>query len=177
METGQVDWSAAATTTSTTWTDYDITINTSSQMSIFYKITAVNMDDQESGYSNTVTTLGYWVPKIQSPSVVDNAILLPNATALLQNYPNPFNPETEIRFDLSRTFEGAVRLEILNVLGQPVRTLVAGHLPPGFHRRIWDGRDERGLRVASGIYFAKLIALPDDGREKLIAIRKMLLAQ
>jgi hypothetical protein len=73
---------------------------------------------------------------------------------LRQNYPNPFNAMTTIEIGLP--YAGSVRLEVYNLLGQRVRTLVDGSLAPGRHAIGWSGRDDGGGRVASGIYFYRL---------------------
>jgi alkaline phosphatase len=77
------------------------------------------------------------------------------ATALEQNYPNPFNPQTTISFDLPRTEQ--VRLEIVDLQGRHVRTLVDGARGQGNHTVIWNGTDDAGQRVASGTYVYRLI--------------------
>lgn len=75
--------------------------------------------------------------------------LLPQTPTLLSNYPNPFNPTTTIRFSLPRDSE--VSLEVFNVLGQKLETLVAGRLPGGYHELEWNASGR-----ASGIYFYRL---------------------
>jgi hypothetical protein len=80
----------------------------------------------------------------------------PMTTVLYGNAPNPFNPETIIRFDLAHS--GAVRLELFDVLGQKVKTLVAESLPAGTHQVVWHGVDEEGIAVSSGVYFYRLQA-------------------
>ncbi len=80
-------------------------------------------------------------------------------TQLKAPYPNPFNPRTEIRFDLAE--EAPVRIEVLDVRGRRVRTLVDGMRPAGSHQVVWRGRGDDGRGVASGVYFVRLIA---DGR-------------
>jgi hypothetical protein len=79
---------------------------------------------------------------------------LPTGYALLQNYPNPFNPSTNIQFRLPEASE--VNLTIYNVLGQEVRSLVAGVKEAGTHTIEWDGRDDNGSTVQSGMYFYRL---------------------
>jgi hypothetical protein len=79
---------------------------------------------------------------------------VPLEFALHQNYPNPFNAQTRIDFCLPE--EDKVSLEIFNVLGQRVVTLVRGVRPPGLHKVTWNGTDESGRAVASGIYFCRL---------------------
>jgi len=74
--------------------------------------------------------------------------------ALKQNYPNPFNPSTEISFNLDETAD--INLSIFNMLGQKVRTLTNGTKPAGVHTLEWDGRDEMGQRVSTGIYLYTL---------------------
>ncbi|MCK6561979.1 T9SS type A sorting domain-containing protein [candidate division KSB1 bacterium] len=73
---------------------------------------------------------------------------------LAQNYPNPFNPETEIRFALPEA--GSVVLKIFNTLGEEIRTLAAAPFAAGHHRVLWDGKDNDGKPVASGIYLYQL---------------------
>jgi len=81
---------------------------------------------------------------------------VPARTRLLGNFPNPFNPVTEIRFDLSsRT---VVELGVYNVSGQRVRGLLSGARSAGTHAVVWDGRDESGTPVSSGVYFYRLSA-------------------
>ena len=86
---------------------------------------------------------------------------LPKATALLANYPNPFNPETWIPYQLAKPTE--VSISIHSVNGKLIRTLELGHLPAGvYHNKsrsaYWEGRNEFGESVASGVYFYTLTA-------------------
>lgn len=79
----------------------------------------------------------------------------PSVTNVLhQNYPNPFNPTTSIDFDMP--VQGTARLEIFNVKGQLVKTLVNSELNVGRHSYVWDGTDESGAGVSSGIFFYRL---------------------
>ena len=75
---------------------------------------------------------------------------------LLQNYPNPFNPQTEIAYTLPE--DSHVKLAIYNTLGQEVKVLVDEYQNAGKRKVIWDGLNENGEKVASGIYFYKLDA-------------------
>ncbi|MFH1336540.1 MAG: T9SS type A sorting domain-containing protein, partial [Candidatus Zixiibacteriota bacterium] len=79
---------------------------------------------------------------------------LPKAYELFQNSPNPFNPETQIRYDLPAT--GHVELTVYNILGQKVKVLVNEVQETGHQSVTWDGKDDLGKEVASGIYFYKL---------------------
>ena len=80
--------------------------------------------------------------------------VLPEEYALSQNYPNPFNPVTTITLDLPKA--SSVRLEVFNVLGQRIRTLVDQRMSPGRYHVDWDGTNESGISVATGIYFYRL---------------------
>ncbi|MCP4683847.1 MAG: T9SS type A sorting domain-containing protein [bacterium] len=100
--------------------------------------------------------------------VEDNAAdLLPVGLTLTQNYPNPFNPGTIIEFELAG--RSSVSVEILNVLGQKVRTLVEDVLPAGAHTVKWDGKNDAGLSVSTGVYFYRITA------GDFVETRKMLL--
>jgi hypothetical protein len=93
---------------------------------------------------------------------------LPEVTKLLSNYPNPFNPSTNILFWLKQ--DARVRLEIFNSRGQRVRTLVNTSMPAGRHTVPWDGLDESGKRLASGVYLYRLEA---DGYSKYYKMTMM----
>ena len=80
--------------------------------------------------------------------------MLPSEVALGQNYPNPFNPSTLIPYQLSAP--SPVRLEVFNVLGQRVATLVDGQQGAGAYVARWDGTDAAGRAAASGVYFYRL---------------------
>ena len=80
--------------------------------------------------------------------------ITPTQYTLEQNYPNPFNPTTDIAFSLDRSED--VNLSIYNMLGQKVRTLVNGTRPSGMHVLQWDGRDENGRNLSTGIYLYTL---------------------
>lgn len=81
---------------------------------------------------------------------------IPQRFSLEQNYPNPFNPETVIRFQLPEASQ--VVLKIYNAIGQEIRALVLQRLDAGEYRVTWDGRDSRGLKVKSGVYFYRIQA-------------------
>ena len=80
--------------------------------------------------------------------------VLPKTISLWQNYPNPFNPETAIRFELPT--QSFVKIEVYNTLGQTIRTLLAEQKPAGIHIIKWDGKDDQGKNVSSGVYFYSL---------------------
>ena len=89
-----------------------------------------------------------------APLATDNSVALPRSFTLKQNYPNPFNPSTEIAFSLEQT--STINLTVFNVLGQRVKVLADGSKLAGTHTLSWDGRDEMGAAVSTGLYFYKL---------------------
>lgn len=93
-----------------------------------------------------------------------------NAAVIHQNYPNPFNPETTINFSLPRS--GNTNLAVYNLKGQLVKHLHTDlNLPAGEHTVVWNGRDELGRTVSSGVYFCRLTCAGET------VMRKMVLAK
>ncbi len=91
-------------------------------------------------------------------------------TVLHQNVPNPFNPMTVIRFDLARS--GRVQLRIYDVAGRLVRTLVDAEMPAGRdHEASWNGLDDSGQRLGSGVYFYRLDAAGERLTRKLVVMK------
>jgi polyhydroxybutyrate depolymerase len=89
--------------------------------------------------------------------LVKTATQVPLNYELAQNYPNPFNPTTEIRYQLADgLFPLHTTLKVYNILGQEVKILVDEVKEPGLHTISWDGKDESGLEVSSGLYFYRL---------------------
>jgi len=93
--------------------------------------------------------------------------LIPVATTLNGNYPNPFNPETTIKFNLKENSK--VTIEIYNIKGQKVKTLMNDVKNAGYHSVIWDGKDDKGKNVTSGIFLYRMKA------DKYSSTRKMIL--
>ncbi|MCK4404175.1 MAG: T9SS type A sorting domain-containing protein, partial [candidate division Zixibacteria bacterium] len=92
---------------------------------------------------------------------------------LSANYPNPFNPVTRIQYTVggSQTHPLPVTLRVYNVLGQVVRTLVNERKERGTYEVIWDGKDESGDEVASGVYFYKLQAEGFSQTKKMVMMK------
>ncbi len=91
------------------------------------------------------------------------------ANSLSQNYPNPFNPQTTIRFTLKDN--APVSLKIYNVSGQLVKTLVSGTRTAGEHTVRWDGRNDAGQAVSSGVYFYKLVTKNFSQTRKMVLLK------
>jgi hypothetical protein len=94
---------------------------------------------------------------------------VPNEFALKQNYPNPFNPETNIEFNLPK--EQDVYLSVFNLLGQQIRTLVDTKLEAGRHVAHWDGKNDNGVGVPSGVYFYRLYTPEFSQTNKMVLVR------
>ena len=109
--------------------------------------------------STHVNQVGFWYLTDQTAAteVADDPNLsIPTEFGLDQNYPNPFNPETEIPFRIPE--ESDVVLKIFNIRGQLVRALIQADYSPGFHSIRWDGKDNNGMTVSSGVYIYRFQA-------------------
>ena len=95
--------------------------------------------------------------------------VLPSSFRLRQNYPDPFNPATTIQYDLP--YPALVTVEVFNVVGQKVRTLVSAAQPAGSYSVQWDGRDDRGRRVSSGIYIYRAYTNKDSETRKMLLLQ------
>ncbi len=89
--------------------------------------------------------------------------------ALEQNYPNPFNPETNIKFDIPK--ESNVKLEIFNIAGQKIRTIINTKLSPGTYHYSWTGRKDNGKLVSAGLYIYRLVANNYISSKKLLLLK------
>ncbi|MCK4312403.1 MAG: T9SS type A sorting domain-containing protein, partial [Candidatus Cloacimonetes bacterium] len=105
-----------------------------------------------------------------------DGMLIPTITKLTGNYPNPFNPsgagrspETVIKFSIKDA--GYVKLDIFNTKGQRVRILINNYLEPDFYNIIWNGKNNIGKNVSSGIYFYKLKAGEYSKTRKMLLLR------
>jgi hypothetical protein len=98
---------------------------------------------------------------------------LPTAFSLSQNYPNPFNPSTTIAFDIPGTGDSkqSVILTIYDIRGRRVRSLFDTELEPGRHTIHWDGRNDRGEAVSSGIYLYTLKAGIESFTRKMTVLK------
>ena len=93
----------------------------------------------------------------------------PSEFSLSQNYPNPFNPNTSFRFTLAKSSK--VKIEIFNIVGQRVRTLVDEDMKAGAYVAEWDGQDDKGVSVSSGIYFYRMQAADFSEMKKMLLVK------
>ena len=135
----------------------------------------------------TILNAPGWTPPLGRPMAARTAILqdvlwffdvlisvppvavTPDAALSVRHYPNPFNPATTIALNLPRA--GEVSLKIYDVRGQLVRTLVDERLAAGHHEIVWNGTDDRGATVASGVYFSEVKAGDEVRVHKLALIK------
>lgn len=103
---------------------------------------------------------------VRAPSAVNSDAFVPDRFGLTQNFPNPFNPSTLIQFQTVK--KGHVKLSIFDVLGRKIRVLNDSELVPGDHAVSWDGCDDHGITVSSGLYLAVLSQDGTCDRSKLI---------
>ena len=95
--------------------------------------------------------------------------LIPMQYALYQNFPNPFNPVTEIQFDVPDV--GVLDLVVYNLMGQQVRRLVNGEIQAGYHRVVWDGLNDRGETVSTGVYIYSLTSPSFHNTKKMVLLK------
>jgi len=93
----------------------------------------------------------------------------PRVTALYQNQPNPFNPQTTIRFDLAH--DGPVSLRVYDVAGRLVRTLVDGDRKAGRDAAVWNGLDDTGVPVPTGLYLYRLTSGESPITRKMLLLK------
>ncbi len=118
------------------------------------------------GYTSSYGAGGFDVYLIKinaEPIEIDNQESLPSCSPFLQNYPNPFNSKTSIKYSLSHP--GNVQVEIYNIKGQLVETLLDKDTSIGFHTIEWDAQD-----MTLGIYFCKLVADKKETVKKMVLI-------
>lgn len=94
---------------------------------------------------------------------------IPTLTSLNSIYPNPFNPVTTIAFGLAKAEQ--VRIDIYNIKGAKVHTIVSGNLNGGTYRQVWNGTDDNGLALTSGIYFLRMTAGRYTSTAKLVLLK------
>ncbi|MEA3288205.1 MAG: carboxypeptidase regulatory-like domain-containing protein [Candidatus Marinimicrobia bacterium] len=126
----------------------------------YYMVAAVDANGNIGEGTNVIST---------SIVSIDDAELLPTAFGLTQNYPNPFNPTTTIEFALPQAAH--VSLEIYNLLGQRVRTLVSGYMQAGYINTSWDGLNQNGQELSSGTYIYRLKTADLSFTKKMVLMK------
>jgi hypothetical protein len=116
------------------------------------------------GGTSTIVWFDNWYFHVGSSGIFDEQHVgtIPSASALSQNYPNPFNPSTTIQFELPEN--SFAQLTVYDISGKLVKTIVNEEKETGYHSVVWDGKDEHGISVESGIYIYRLTT--SDGINK-----------
>ena len=125
------------------------------------EVVLFNLDNPSSRVSTTTDESG-------SFSLSLNELVLPRSNALGQNYPNPFNPSTLIPFEIAEG--GHVRLDVFNILGQRVVTLIDEQRRAGLYKAQWDATDAAGRPVGTGVYIYRLTTGNWQEARKLVLI-------
>jgi len=146
---------ALVNVTETVFVDLNVLIGNSYE----YYVTATDFANNEGEISNSFTLM------VISVDNLVNAI--PDEFALGQNYPNPFNPSTSISYQLP--VSGNVRLNVYNLNGELVTTLVSGEMSAGYHTVEWNGLTSTGRGIASGVYLYRIQA------NDFVQVRKMIM--
>jgi hypothetical protein len=122
-----------------------------------YKVSAVDHAGNESPVASPEMVTG-----------IEDAV--PKAYSSSHNFPNPFSPTTHIWFDVPNP-GAAINLRVYDSAGRAVRTLLNSWMPPGSYTEVWDGRDEEGSELATGVYFYVLEAPGFTERRKMVLVR------
>jgi subtilisin-like proprotein convertase family protein len=117
-------------------------------------------------------TINDWCVKVTGSATTgidEGDDIVPASCVLKGVSPNPFNPVTTVSYGVPQ--DGQVALKVYNVAGKLVRTLVDGEIEAGYHTAVWDGRDDRGVPVASGVYFCRMEAARFDDSVKMVLLK------
>jgi hypothetical protein len=115
-------------------------------------------DGRSTNAADSTDTVDVTPPPAVEPEVAEEADVLPDAYSLSKNFPNPFNPTTTIQYAIPADGAGHVEMIIYNINGQKVRTLVNETKDAGYYSVVWDGRNDRGELVSSGIYLYRIVS-------------------
>lgn len=129
----------------------------------------ITLTSEDEHFTVRQSVLDMWYAPATPTDVDTDPSALPAAFALRPNYPNPFNPATTIEYALPRSVP--VRLEVFDLLGRPVATLVNGMQTAGTHQVVWDGTNDRGEPAASGLYFYRLTAGEHRETRKMLFLK------
>jgi len=146
---------AVGTQISYFYTDFEVYTN----QVYYYWLESVALDGTNQFYGPLTVIIGDPTQEPVPPSI-------PMVTKLYNAFPNPFNPNTNIRYSLKEA--GKVKIEIYNMKGQKIKSYNQEHASPGYYQVSWDGRDENGKNVASGIYLYRLTTANYTSAKKMV---------
>ncbi len=157
---------ASVNCTTETWTDGSVEIGDKFDPFVYYKITAEDYTEQESGYSNFVSTRLGSSSKEIADSGSNN---IPTTYALSDAYPNPFNPSTTIKYQLPKTTK--VNINIYDISGRVIWSQVNSNEPAGYYSIVWSGAKSTGDQSDSGVYLIELTTPEFRAVKKAVFIR------
>jgi len=168
------DWVFIGSTTSTSYTDYDVFILNQYDWNsnlFSYHVTAIN-NVGESDPSNTKSVWGESYFKHRD-ELADRINPIPEDFALEPNHPNPFNPSTMIKYSLPQA--SSVSLVIYDLIGSEIFKWSNSKEDAGYKRITWNGKDQKGNSVPAGVYIYKLTAISHESDQVFTENRKMVL--
>jgi len=112
---------------------------------------------------------GFWKPFLMIATSIEDIPPGGFVNRLFQNFPNPFNPTTAIRYSVAE--KTTVEIEIYDLRGRIIRTLIRGEVEPGLYEAVWNGRDDAGQTVPSGVYFYRLKVGSYDSVMKMLMLK------
>jgi len=145
-----------------------ITFNTKNSGLCDNKVNAIAVEKNNTIWFGTDNGVSRYTGEVITTSV-DEEDETPEALPVINSYPNPFNPSTTIEFTLPES--GFTTLAIYNIYGQKVRELAAEYMTAGAHSLMWDGRDDNGNAVSSGVYITRLMAGKQVAAGRMILLK------
>jgi hypothetical protein len=150
--------------TQSTTTGADFTVSYTVAVADTYYVLIYNTVGSEAG------PLARYKLTIAKPTgVTKQNDVLPKVFALEQNYPNPFNPSTVIRFSLPQT--ASTKVVVYDMLGSEVRTLINNEYTAGNYEAVWDGRNNLGQSVSTGVYIYRIQAGTFISTKKMMLLK------
>jgi len=156
----------------TEFIDMEVLIwKSSNNQTVYYRMQAFDTEGLYSAYT-PVKSINFHImlkPGTISPAPDDMTYAIPSEFELLQNYPNPFNSETSVRFGIPE--DSRISLKIFDINGRLVRELCEEEFESGYHQIPWNGTNDRGALMPSGVYFCKIISDNYYEIKKMVLIR------
>ncbi len=164
----------------------DNNLNNAEMLDVFIPGTNTSQTQTYSYIDNSIEVNGiyyYWIKMIDydasssfyGPAIIEveddfnNSVDIPLTTGLVSIYPNPFNPTTSIRYSLDSN--SLTEIKIYNVRGQLVKTFDLGMQTTGFHKLVWNAKDDNGNKLPSGVYFSRMKANNKIDTKKIILLK------
>lgn len=156
----------------TQFIDMEVLIwNNNNNQTAYYRMQAFDTEGLYSAYT-PIKSIDFYImlkPGTVTPPPGHITSTIPDKFELFKNFPNPFNPETTIRFALP--LESKVTLKVFNIQGQLTKNVLEERLGAGYHQVVWDGTNDQGATLPSGVYLLKNDASSFSEVQKMILVR------